>query len=368
MTGPPGELFAVLPNDIDDAAAPSGGNRYDREVCTGLTTLGWAVRELAAHGAWPGPHGADLAALGALLSGLPAGALTLVDGLVASCSPGVLAAHAARLRLVVLVHMPFGDTDPAARPAEHRSLHAAEAIVTTSDWTRRRLLELYDLPVGRIHVATPGADPAPVAAGSDGARSGAPALLCVAVVGRHKGHDVLVEALARVADLAWTCVCAGSLERDPAFVAALTARVDALALGDRLRLAGPKTRTELDDLYAGADLLVHPSLGETYGMVAAEALARGIPVLGTTAKGLPEAVGRGPGLLVPPGDAGALAGALRDWLGDGALRHRLRVAALERRGTLTGWDVTARTISDTLRGLPDRAAGSGHCGAGLARN
>ncbi|MEV6929855.1 glycosyltransferase family 4 protein, partial [Dactylosporangium sp. NPDC051485] len=288
MSGP--VVHVVLPGDIDSTTTPSGGNRYDREVCAGLAALGWTVRE----------HRADLEPLEALLAARPDGALVLLDGLVASARPGPLAAHAARLRLVVLVHMPFGDEDPAARPAEARALRAATAVIATSDWTGRRLAELYALPADRIDVAAPGVAPAPVAPGS-GAGG---ALLCVAVLGRHKGHDVLVEALSRLPG-EWTCACAGALERDPAFVAGLRSRIDAAGLGGRLTLAGPCAGADLDALYAGADLLVHPSRGETYGMVAAEALARGIPVLATTAKGLPDAVGRAPdgtvpGLLVPP--------------------------------------------------------------------
>jgi glycosyltransferase involved in cell wall biosynthesis len=350
-------LHVVLPNDIDDVSAPSGGNRYDREICNALVTLGWSVCEHAARGAWPEPDAAELAALGDTLAGLPPGAAVLVDGLVASAAAEVVTAHAERLRLVVLVHMPFGDTDAAARPAEQRALRAAAGVIATSDWTKRRLAVLYGLSTDRLHVATPGVDEAPLATGSG---AGGGSLLCVAVVGRHKGHDVLVDALAKVADLPWSCVCAGSLDRDPGFVRQLAARIRALGLEDRLRLAGPLGGGELAAAYAAADLLVHPSRGETYGMVAVEALARGIPVLATTAKGLPDAVGSAPGgevpgLLVPPGDPAALAKALRRWLSDGQLRKRLRTAALGRRDTLTGWPVAAHRISETLHAITRNA-------------
>ena len=64
--------------------------------------------------------------------------------------------------------------------------------MTTSLWSRRRLVELYALPPDRVHVAPPGVDSAPLA---DGSATGA-RLLCVAAVTPHKGHDVLVAALA----------------------------------------------------------------------------------------------------------------------------------------------------------------------------
>ena len=133
--------------------------------------------------------------------------------------------QASRLRLVVLVHMPLGDR-PAddevadARTRERAVLSVAASVVTTSAWTRRRLLELYALPADRVHVAEPGVDAADLATGTAAGRE----LLCVAAVTPDKGHDVLLDALATTADLSWHCVCVGSLDRDPAFVDGLRRR------------------------------------------------------------------------------------------------------------------------------------------------
>jgi glycosyltransferase involved in cell wall biosynthesis len=330
-------VAAILPNDIDDPAAPSGGNRYDRRVLDGLAALGWSVTEHAVRGAWPTPSPAERAGLARVVATLPDDAVVLVDGLVASAVPEVLLPVAGRL--VVLVHMPLGDD------AERATFAAARAIITTSAWTRTRLLEKYGLPADRVRVATPGVDPAAPAPGSDaGAR-----LLCVGPVTRHKGHDLLVEALAAIPELPVCCVCVGSVRRQPEFVAELRRRAGA----DRIRFAGPLTGADLDGAYAAADLLVLASHAETYAMVVTEALARGIPVLATDVGGLPEALGRAPdgsrpGLLVPPGDPAALAAALRRWLTDAGLRDRLRRSARHRRDTLTGWAVTAEVVSGVL--------------------
>lgn len=341
------ELHVVLPNDIDDPRTPTGGNAYDRQVCRWLTAAGWPVREHQARGDWPHPTPAQRAALATLLAGLPDRALVLLDGLVASPMPEVLAPEAHRLRLVVLVHLPLGDG------VERAALCSAAAVVATSEWTRRRLLHLYPLPAARVHAATPGVDPAPVACGS----SGDPALLCVATVTPQKGHDLLTEALARVADRPWTCTCVGALDRDPGFVVRLRERCGELGLSGRVRYVGPLAAGDLDAAYAAADLLVHPSRGETYGMVVTEALARGIPVLATDGGGLPEALGRAgdgslPGLLVRPEDPVELADALRRWLDDPALRERLRRSAGDRRGTLSSWADTAAIVSKVLHGVP----------------
>jgi glycosyltransferase involved in cell wall biosynthesis len=334
-------LHVVLPNDIDDPSTPSGGNAYDRRVCHGLAEAGWSVREHAVRGDGPRPDAAARAELARVLASVPDHAVVLLDGLIASVVPEVLAREAGRLRPVVLVHMPLGDEAVAV------------AVIATSFWTKRRLLELYALPADRVHVATPGVDAAPLAAGSPAGSE----LLCVAAVTPQKGHDLLTEALARIAGLPWRCLCVGALNREPGFVERLRRRTRAHGLADRLRFVGPRTGEDLDAAYAAADLLVLASRAETYGMVVTEALARGIPVLTTATDGLPEALGRAPdgslpGMLVRPGDPVALAGALRRWLGEADLRQQLRRAARARRGSLSGWAVTSVLVSRVLATLP----------------
>ena len=109
------------------------------------------------------------------------------------------------------------------------------------------------------------------------------------------------------------------------------------------------------------------SHAETYGMVVTEALARGLPVLATDVGGVTEALGHPrPGFLVPPGDPAALGAALRRWLGDPALRARLRRAARERRATLRPWADTASAVAGVLAGVATSGAG-GALAAGAAR-
>jgi glycosyltransferase involved in cell wall biosynthesis len=348
MTG----VHFVVPRGIDDPARPSGGNAYDRRVRDGLGATGWAVRTLPVPGSWPHPDAAAYAALAAVVERIPDGALVLLDGLVASTAPDVLVPQARRLRIVALVHMPLGPGAGAdIRAREGAVLSAATAVVTTSAWARRTVLGLYALEPGRVHVAEPGADRARLAQGT----AAAGALLSVAAVIKGKGHDVLVDALGTVSGLPWSCTCVGSLTRDPAFAAELRRRVIEGGLAGRVSFAGPQTGAALATSYAAADLLVLPSRAESYGMVVTEALARGLPVVAAEVGGVPEALGRGgdgarPGLLVPPGDPAALAGALQAWLRDSNLRRRLRRAARERRASLPSWSDTTSVLSGVLRG------------------
>jgi glycosyltransferase involved in cell wall biosynthesis len=256
--------------------------------------------------------------------------------------------------MVVLVHMPLGHDPPAhgaeeVRMREHAVLESAAAVVTTSAWTRQRLLELYQLPPHRLHIAQPAVDAAELASGT----AGGGALLCVAAVTFGKGHDLLLDALARARDLPWHCVCVGSLERDPAFVEAVRGRSLDSGLADRVEFVGARTGADLDRSYGAADLVVLASRAETYGMVVIEGLARGLQVIATEVGGVSEALGHGadgirPGLLVAPEDPAALAAALRDWFGDAELRGRLRRAAMQRRESLPAWSTTASAVAGVL--------------------
>ena len=344
-------VHVVLPDGVDDPGRPSGGNVYDRRLCDGLASRGWTVLEHVVGGDWPAPEPSALRALGAAVAAVPDDEVVLVDGLIASAAADVLVPESRRVRLVVLLHMLLGEVvaDPVVAGGERAVLAAAAAVVTTSRWTRERALGLHGLDTGRVHVAEPGTDAAaPVAARPAGSR-----LICVAALTQNKGHDVLLDALATLTDLQWTLTLVGSPTVDPGYADLLRERAEGLQLAARIDRTGPLVGRALDAAWSHADALVLATRGETYGMVVAEALARGLPVIASHVGGLPLALGHAadgsrPGLLVPPDDPGALAVALRRWLEDADLRARLRSAAASRRTTLTGWDVTARRVAAVL--------------------
>ncbi len=354
-------VHVVLPGGVDDPARPSGGNLYDRRVCDGLRAVGWRVRELPVAGAWPRADAAARRRLASVLGALRDRSIVLLDGIVASSAPEVLLPASARLRLVVLVHLPLGVGGPgplaraevhAARGAEHAVLEACRAVVVTSRWTAAWLRVTYALPPAAVAVVPPGTDRAPLAVRSPtGGR-----LVCVGALTPTKGQDVLVAALDRVRGRDWTCLIVGSTSVDPAFAERVARRVAGAALGERVRFTGALTGDGLAQVRRRTDLLLLPSLAETYGMVVTEALARGVPVVGSDVGGVPESLGhdvldRRPGILVPPGDPRALAGALHRWLSDPVLRTRCHDAAVLRRADLGRWEGAAAALSEVLSGV-----------------
>jgi glycosyltransferase involved in cell wall biosynthesis len=317
---------------------------YDVRLASALRARG---REVAL-------HETSVEGLSALLAELPDGAVAVVDGLVGSAAPDALAAERDRIGLAMLVHLPIGlsvaGVAPRAEP-EARALAAAHAVACTSRWTRDWLAAEYGIADERLFVVVPGSDKAPIAEASEAGDR----LLSVGAITPVKGHDVLVSALSMLIDLPWTWSLVGA-SVDAEHATALWSALWEAGLDDRVSLAGALTGADLAAAYANADLLVLPSRHETYGIVASEALARGVPVLATDVGGVREALGGAsedavPGLLVPSDDPAAMAAALREWLETPTLRSRLRTLAAERRSTLEGWDVAAGAMEEVLSQL-----------------
>ena len=180
------------------------------------------------------------------------------------------------------------------------------------------------------------------------------ALLCVANLLPRKGHELLVAALARIRDLDWSLTCVGSLERDPATARAVHRRIRTVGLGRRITLAGEIPPRLVAQAYRAADAFVLPSFHEGYGMVYAEAMAHGLPVIATTAGAIPETVPPHAGLLVPPGDPAALARALRRVIAQPALAAQLATGSRTAGARLPDWPqatVTWERAFDRLAAL-----------------
>ncbi|WP_460168287.1 glycosyltransferase [Thermostilla marina] len=147
-----------------------------------------------------------------------------------------------------------------------------------------------------------------------GRHDGAPVLLTAGKLTACKGHHVLLDALSRLADRRWVLILLGEGERREA----LADQAAALGIADRVLMPG--FRDDLPRLLCGADVFVFPSLEEGLGSTVIEAMAAGVPIVATTAGGLPELLqpDDGPpiGLSVPPGDAATLAAAMAAMLDD----------------------------------------------------
>src|SRR3974390_3339758 len=159
-----------------------------------------------------------------------------------------------------------------------------------------------------------------------------------------KGYDVLIAALAALSELPWTLSIAGDRTRNPSCAAQLENDIARFGLANRVALRGAVSDADLAELYQGADLFVLPSRFEGYGMAFAEAIAHGLPVIGTTAGAIPDPVPHGPGSVVPPDARAALTSSRRRLIGDAEARRRCAAAARAAAATLPSWRQSAEVF------------------------
>jgi glycosyltransferase involved in cell wall biosynthesis len=343
--------FAV-PGDL---ATPTGGYAYDRRMIAELGRLGWQVDLLNLGERFPWPDQATRAAARTQLLATPAGHTIVVDGLALGALPEAAAQLAGRNPLLALVHHPLAlehglsvEQAETLRRSERAALAAVQGVVVTSAATALMVASDYGVPPARIVVAQPGSDLVPPAQGS---RDGIVRLLSVGAIVPRKGFDVLVAALATLTDLPWRLTIAGDRTRDRNTVTQLDADIERHALRDRITTPGAVSPERLAALYAEADLFVLASHFEGYGMAYAEAIAHGLPVIGSNAGAIPDTVPRDAGLLVAPGDVPAFAQALRRIVGDADERRSLACAASAAATQLPRWQQSADIFSRALETL-----------------
>jgi glycosyltransferase involved in cell wall biosynthesis len=344
--------FAV-PGDLN---TPTGGYTYDRRIVGELEVLGWQVEVLDIGDGFPRPTPEVRTIAGAQLMGLPVGQLIVIDGLAYAAMPEEAQSLRERYPLVALVHHPLaletglGDAEAAAlRKSERAALACARHVIVTSAATARLLIADYGVLAERLTVVQPGTDRA---ATHEPRRSDETlTLLTVGAIVPRKGYDVLVEALARLKDHPWRLVIVGDNTRSPETAAGLDEDIARYGLSDRIEIAGPVSEKRLAELYAAADLFVLPSRFEGYGMAYTEAVARGVPVVGTNAGAIPDTVPPGAGILVPPDDVEALAATLRRLIDNEPEREQLAAGARAASTSFPTWRESAVLFASVLDGL-----------------
>ena len=278
---------------------------------------------------------------------------------------GFVGRLAARLAGVpVIIHQPHGHIFYGYWGAHKTALFvmlerlAARWTDTIVTLTTREVEEHLERGIGRraqyavVPSGVPTAALREAAPARDAARASlglGPDAFVIAGVGRLvpiKGFDLLVSALAEIAGVvpdAHVLLIGDGEER-----AALENHAAALGVAARLHITG--ATTEVIDALAAADVLAAPSRNEGMGRVLVEAMALGLPVVGTTVGGIPDVIVDECGRLVPPDDASALAAALTEIGTDPALRDKLGAAARPRAEAFST-DVAAgamRAIYDRL--------------------
>lgn len=350
LNRPPLSIALIVPGPFDQV---SGGYIYDRRMVEGLRAAGHQVRVVELAGRHPLADDVAEASARAALDSLPAGTRIVVDGL---CLPAFapLARTMVLRRVVALIHHPtalepgYSETDYAQlRAAETMLFNGCARLIATHQHTATRLAQDFGVAPERIGVVEPGTDAAPRSAGSGGPGV---AVLSVGTLTPRKGHDVLIRSLAGVADVEWTLTIVGG-ERDKVHAHGLRALAEELGVARRVTFAGEVTGAELDALYARADVFALATHWEGYGMAAAEALARGLPVAVTAGGAIAEVVPLEAGVVSPPGNVGSFTKGLRRVLFDTELRAAMADAAWEAGQLLPRWSDRAERFAAELESV-----------------
>jgi phosphatidylinositol alpha-1,6-mannosyltransferase len=240
-------------------------------------------------------------------------------------------------------------------------VHAGAAAVLANCHTTAAGLRSIGVPAERLHVVHPGVDVARFAAGRGRrvrlrfAPSGELLLLTVGRLQRRKGHDVALQAVARLRastpGLRYVIVGDGE-ER-----ARLERIIAQERLADIVTLLGAVPDDELPDYFAAADIFVHPNRNdggdvEGFGIVFLEAAAAGIPTIGGRSGGVPEAIeDRVTGLLVDGADPAAVAAGIRTLAESEPLRRRLGDAGRARVCDRFTWERAAGAVAAIHRAI-----------------
>ncbi len=343
------KLYFAIPGDID---TPTGGYAYDRRVMSLLPQFGVEAVHLSLPSGFPFPSDAELQETAALLGNVPADAVLLIDGLAFGAIPTELL-RSLRTPIIAMLHHPLGletGLDDIQSQmflgSERAALRFARRIIVTSQATADTLLELAFAPPPPITVAKPGTE---LMERSTGGEDGICEIISVGAVIPRKGHDVLVDSLARLPHRGWRCTIVGSLDRDHGFVSRLIRQIEDRGLRELIALTGPLPSDPLHAIYRRADIFALPSRYEGYGMAFAEAVAHGLPIIAARAGAVPSTVPADAALLVAPDDAEALSEAIHAVISDKGLRQSLSDAAWTHAQSLPRWPDTARIIADAIR-------------------
>ena len=288
--------------------------------------------------------------------------VVLLDSIAAGFLAPWLPVRWPRVPIVGMLHQPPGGIDhgrvrTAIQAVLDRAAYRSTARLLVASAALADELAAAGIPRTRLRVVPPGRDVAPKSAAlpADLRHGRRAAFLSVGNWVARKGLLDLLEALSRLPDDAATLHLVGDTASDPAYAAAVRARMAAPELVARVVVHGPLPTERVAALYQATDAFVLASSREPYGTVYGEAMAAGRPVVGYAAGNLPHLARDGrEGLVVPPGDVEALATALQRLADDEALRIRLGQAARRRASGFPTWQESAAALFAQLRDVSSR--------------
>lgn len=339
----------IIPGDID---LPTGGYRYDKRILHEWQQIGLECNLISLNGDFPFPEKLDIQNAISQIAEFPKADICVVDGLAGGAMPQFMERLKSDSPVIALIHHPLcmenGLTTAQAEQLsklENDGLRFVNGVATTSPTTSETVSELFSSVPEAIETILPGVERGEI---SKPYLDGPFHLLCIASLIERKGHRFLIDALSNLKELNWVLDCYGMMNQDSAIYEATLEQIERLGLADRIKLHGSVKDDQIKKAYAEAHLFVLPSLYEGYGMAFAEAIVRGLPVIGTTAGAIPKTVPDTCGMLVEPENSKSLAQALHLMLSDKDVLKNYRAGAIEASAGFPSWRSSAVKFKNFL--------------------
>ena len=349
------QLTLAYPGDLDTL---TGGYLYDKRILAELAALGWVTHKLSLDPRFPNVTEQIKQSTCERLANVDPNHTLVIDGLALGALGPYAKAIRAKRPFVALVHHPLAlesgieaDLACALHESEQAALKYADHIIVTSRVTQQTLIEQFNVPALKISVVEPGVDhPAHLLSNPFTQRlpQDPVRLLSVGALVARKGFDVLIKALGTLAELDWQLTIVGDQERSPACTSEINHLIRHFNITSKVKLVGALATHLLAQQYEQADLFVLASRYEGYGMAYTEALAWGLPVVGTDGGAAAQTLATPAAKIVPVDDADTLAATLRTLISDHDLRQTMRQAAREHAQQLPNWQASGLKFAHAI--------------------
>jgi glycosyltransferase involved in cell wall biosynthesis len=339
------KLYFIIPGNIHSL---TGGYLYDMKMIRGLEEQGYDVPII----------GIDepLTCLAAIegycrsqFIKLPPGTCVVIDSLVLGLLHKLVREFSDRLNIVGLIHLPvtYNILSYKMKLADYEinAMMDASSLIVTGRFMVQ-LLGDAGIPSEKITIVEPGTERYPR---KRTYKKLPTELLCISNYSAIKAQHVLVQALEKIRHMDWSLNLYGNMQRDERYVASLRSYILRKNLEGRILLHDTIPHDQISAAFLQSDLFILPSLFESFGMVLAESLAHGIPVVTTVAGNIPYTVPPAMGVFTERGNADHLAYALNELMLDEEKYASLYRAASDYHKQARSWETAISDFESIIR-------------------
>jgi glycosyltransferase involved in cell wall biosynthesis len=325
---------------------------YDKRIIAGLLNKGHHVIVHSLNNDFPFPADESLKQCSQICKSIPKGETVIIDSLVYGVIPSILKDIYGKNPVVGLIHLPLS-VDPnyttyqrtMISSLEQESFNYAQRFIVTSEYTAEALWS-FNIDSQKVDVVIPGLDKFQL-------KTNYPErpykFLSITNLCRNKDHSILIRALSALRDKEWILDCYGNPGIDQDYLSDFQAMIRHSHLQDKIHIHEIIEGEELSQAYRNADLFVHPSDFEVYGMVLTEALAHGIPVVASTGGGICRTVPAKMAQFFKPGDVYGLQSILEELLENKVVYKRLCMQASTYQDQAQSWQKSAGLFEEALK-------------------